>query len=214
MTFIVGMQCNDGVLIASDSVNITTAGKVTNTGVKHLHGVRNGQPFALAFAGYAGIENGPQTLTVIENATRVAQGDLIDNLGQHLQDWLYAESFRGRKRMRKEFRRIAHVRVFISLGAQEWWVLHAKPREFSKAQMAHRSIAVGQPGPNRAAWQKLLTAVPVGPENLVDGKVVAGSLFELGTQLFPSAARYPGTATIHNGSGIKVVVFRNQSELI
>ncbi len=214
MTFIIGMQCNDGVLIASDSVSISTAGSVTNTGVKHLQGVRCGQPFALAFAGYAGIENGPQTLTVIEKATRELKGDLVDNLGQHLQDWLYAESFRGRKRTRKEFRRISHVRVFISVGRQAWWLIDAKPQGFAKSRMAHRSIAIGQPGPDHAAWQKLRGAIPVGPEWLVDGKKVAGMLFELGTQLFPSAARYPGTATTHNEDGVSLVIFRNQSELV
>lgn len=208
------MQCNDGVLIASDSASITTAGKVSNTGTKHLSGLRNGQAFALAFAGYAGIENGPQTLAVIAEATRISTGNLVSNIGGQLVDWLYTESFRGRKRMRKEFRRIGHVRVFVSLGFQEWWVVHATPRGFSESQIGHRLVVIGQPGPDPAAWKKLGDAVKAAPEWLVDGKREAGTLFELASQLFPSAVRYPGAATIHSAKGIKTISFKNQAELI
>ena len=214
MTFILGMQCDDGVLIVSDSASIAISGKVTNTGIKSIYGVRKGQPFALAFAGYAGFENGDLTLSVIDKAVGCPTGDILNNIGTSLQKWLYVESFRGRKRTRKEFRKHASIRVFLSTQWNEWWVIHAKRNGHASVRVAPRQIMMGRPGPGRAAWEELLGALPACPSQLAEGKQIAGALFELAARLYPDAVRFPGKATTHNGAGIHSISFGIRAELI
>lgn len=207
----------DGVLLVADSCARHTDGTSTCDGVKWHHGVRNDEPFALVFGGYAATGDNPSiTLDALKAACAVSMGSIQDNVRDASQRLLRDEVDHGEwknEAEREDFRRNGLILVLLSVRAYELWLIAVTAQEikaYSPVAQYRMEIPVIAADPDKI--DKLIERCDNGPQDVRQAFASAAQLFRVASELLPDDVKYPGKVFVHRLGGVSDFGFTTAAE--
>lgn len=224
MSVIIAKQCLDGVFMVADSVCRHSDGHTTPDGVKFHTDNFQGEPFALVFAGHAGIVGGKSTLDYIKTVPGLP-GSLQDAMESALRSYcVYAEANPPTQEeidaipshLRAEFNDAPKVVAYYSVRSLEWWaatVLAASGLQFRDLQNTHTMRALW-PTNDEAIKTELNGHCTLAPTTIAEAAPWFAAAFDRAHQLLPEHCQYPGRLLLHRSNGVTSAPFNNAAELL
>lgn len=224
MSVIIAKQCVDGVFMVADSVCRHSDGHTAPDGIKYDSDTFHGEPYAMVFAGHAGIVGGNSTLDYIKIVPGLP-GSLQDAMESALRSYcIYAEANPPTQEeidaipphLRAEFTDSPKVVAYYSVRWFEWWVatvLAAPGLQFRDHQHTHTMRGLW-PTNDEAIKAELNGLCTLAPTTIAEAAPLFAAAFDRAHQRLPDNCQYPGRLLLHRANGVTYAPFNNSAELL
>lgn len=224
MTLLLAKQCSDGVLLIADSVAIPEVGAVHCNAIKFIIGNRGGQACAVIFGGFAGAQNGIQSIDALRAAIDAQPGPLPAVIRDTMRARLRDESDHGDWKddvtglddnvKRELFRQNMVMTALVSSHPGELWAVHVKAGQTLSFESVYPCFtAITQPGQNTAAYEELKRLCNNHVQTIPQALKSAAQVFDRATVLFPGECCYPAAVLRSTAAGVTQTNYLNFAEL-